>query len=139
MIEKSDSTRLALATIAILGQAPGIKNHYFFQLITDNDEHTMSSLSLLLIIGVLIWLWLASLKSRDIAIQTARGSCNHQGLQLLDATVSLQKIRPYYENSNDYGVKRTYVFDYSDDGVSRQTGCIVMHNTRVVTVILEDR
>lgn len=99
----------------------------------------MSSLSLLLIIGVLVWLWLASLKSRDIAIQTARGSCNHQGLQLLDATVSLQKIRPYYENSNDFGVKRTYIFDYSGDGVSRQTGCIVMQNTRVVSVILEDR
>jgi hypothetical protein len=90
----------------------------------------MSSLSLLLIIGVLVWLWLASLKSRDIAIQTARGSCNHQGLQLLDATVSLQKIRPYYENSNDFG---------SGDGISRQTGCIIMHNTRVVSVILEDR
>lgn len=99
----------------------------------------MNALTLLLLIGLLVYFWLASLKSRDIAIQTARGSCRQQGLQLLDGTVSLRNIRPYYRNSHDLGLQRTYVFDYSGDGISRQTGCVIMQNNRVMTVVLEER
>jgi hypothetical protein len=99
----------------------------------------MDALNLLLLIAILVWFWLASLKCRDIAIRTARGSCQQQGLQLLDGTVSLRSFRPYYRGSSDFGVKRTYVFDYSGDGLSRQTGCVIMHNTRIMTVVLEDR
>jgi hypothetical protein len=97
----------------------------------------MSSLTLLVIIGLLVWFWQDSLKSRDIAIQVARTSCRQQELQLLDGTVSLQTIRPYYRSCDDYGLKRTYVFDYSGDGISRQTGCVVLYNTRVVSIVLE--
>ena len=97
----------------------------------------MSSLALLAVIGLLVWFWLESLKSRDIATRVARNSCRQQELQLLDGTVSLQTLRPYYHNRDDYGLKRTYTFDYSGDGVSRQTGCVVLYNTRVVSIVLE--
>jgi len=97
----------------------------------------MSSLALLLLIAVIVWVWQANLHSRDIAVQTARGSCQAQNLQLLDATVAIQKVIPYYRSSNDFGLQRTYVFEYSGDGFSRQTGCVVMHNAAVQTVVLE--
>ena len=97
----------------------------------------MSSLAILLLIAVCVWLWQANLHSRDIAVQTASGSCKAQGLQLLDGTVSIKHIKPYYRSSNDFGIQRTYLFDYSGDGFSRQTGCVVMHNAAVQTVILE--
>jgi hypothetical protein len=97
----------------------------------------MSSFTLLIVIGLLVWFWLESLKSRDIAIQVARTSCRQQELQLLDGTVSLRTIRPYYRNRDDYGLKRTYSFDYSGDGISRQTGCVVLYNSRVVSIVLE--
>ena len=96
-----------------------------------------SPLAILLLIVVIVWFWQANLRSRDIAVQTARGSCKAQGLQLLDGTVSIKRIKPYYRSSNDFGIERTYVFDYSGDGFSRQTGCVVMHNTTVRTVVLE--
>jgi hypothetical protein len=96
----------------------------------------MTSLTLLMFIGLLVCLWLESLKSRDIAIGVARASCRQQELQLLDGTVSLQTLRPYYRNPDDYGVMRTYSFDYSGDGVSRQTGCVVLYNHRVVSIVL---
>lgn len=96
-----------------------------------------SSLAILLLIAVIVWFWQANLHSRDIAVQTARGSCKAQGLQLLDGTVSIKRIKPYFRNSNDFGIERTYIFDYSGDGFSRQTGCVVMHNTIVRTVVLE--
>jgi hypothetical protein len=97
----------------------------------------MSSLALLVVIGLLVWFWLESLKSRDVAIQVARISCRQQELQLLDGTVTLQTIRPYYRNHDDYGLKRTYTFDYSGDGISRQTGCVVLYNGRVASIVLE--
>jgi Protein of unknown function (DUF3301) len=97
----------------------------------------MSSLTLLVIIGLLVWFWLESLKCREIAMQVARTSCRQQELQLLDGTVSLQSMRPYYRNREDFGLKRTYTFDYSGDGISRQTGCVVLYNNRVVSIILE--
>ncbi|MDH3527377.1 MAG: DUF3301 domain-containing protein [Gammaproteobacteria bacterium] len=97
----------------------------------------MSSLTLLFCIVILVWFWLASLNCRDIAIRTGRASCAHQGLQFLDDTVSLRNLRPYYRNVDDLGIRRTYVFDYSGDGISRQTGCIVLHNTRVTSVVFE--
>ena len=97
----------------------------------------MSALALLVIIGLLVWFWLESLKSRDIAITVARNSCREQDLQLLDGTVSLETIRPFYRNIDDYGLKRTYTFDYSGDGISRQTGCVILYNNRVMSIVLE--
>ena len=97
----------------------------------------MSSLTMLLLIGLLVWFWLESLKCRDIAIHIARSSCRQQDLQLLDGTVSLRSFRPYFKNRDDYGVKRTYTFDYSGDGFSRQTGCVVLYNSRIMSVVLE--
>jgi len=99
----------------------------------------MSSLAFLLLIAVLVWLWQANLHSRDIAVQTAGRSCKAQDLQLLDGTVSIKHIKPYYRSRNDFGIQRTYVFDYSGDGFTRQTGCVVMHNTAVQTIVLEGR
>jgi hypothetical protein len=96
----------------------------------------MFSLTLLIVIGLLVWFWLESLKSRDIATRVAWTSCRQQELQLLDGTVSLRTIRPYFRNHVDYGLKRTYNFDYSGDGVSRQTGCVVLYNCRVVSIVL---
>jgi deoxycytidylate deaminase len=96
----------------------------------------MSSLALLALIGLLVWFWLESLKSREFAIRVARNSCREQELQLLDGTVSLETVRPYFRNRDDYGLQRTYTFDYSEDGVSRQTGCVILHNNRVVSIVL---
>ncbi len=97
----------------------------------------MASIILLALIALLIWFWQESLKSREIATQVARASCRRQELQLLDGTVSLQTLRPYYRSRDDYGLKRIYTFDYSGDGVSRQTGCVVLYNDRVTSIILE--
>ena len=97
----------------------------------------MSSLTLLLLIGLLVWFWLQGMKCRDIAIRIARSSCRQQELQLLDGTVALRSLRPYFSSPDDYGLKRTYTFDYSGDGFSRQTGCVVLYNRRVMSIVLE--
>jgi hypothetical protein len=97
----------------------------------------MGSLAFLLLLVLLVWFWQTSLATRDRAIVTARETCKHNGLQLLDGTTSLQNIRPYYSRTNGPGFKRTYTFDYSEDGITRQNGCIVMHNMQITAVLLD--
>ena len=99
----------------------------------------MSPLLLLLIVAGLVWYWQASMKCRDIAIATARHTCAREGLQLLDGTVSLRDIRPFYSRGERPGLLRTFGFEYSTDGFSRLTGCIVLRNTRVESIIMDSQ
>ena len=96
----------------------------------------MAPLVLLLIIVLLVWLWQTSQRCRDIAIQTARQTCEQQGVQILDGTASLQSMRPYYTRAGGPGLKRIYTFDYSDDGFERRSGCIIMHNSQISSVLV---
>jgi hypothetical protein len=98
----------------------------------------MSHLLLLLILAGLVWYWQAGMQCRDIAIATARNTCALEGLQLLDGTVALRRIRPFYNGSRQFGLLRTFGFEYSTDGISRLSGCIVLRNTGVESIILEE-
>ncbi|MDH3832478.1 MAG: DUF3301 domain-containing protein [Gammaproteobacteria bacterium] len=97
----------------------------------------MTPLVLLLLIVVLVWFWQVSLQCRDLAIVTARTTCKQQGVQFLDGTASLQTIRPYFSRGTGPGLKRTYTFDYSEDGIDRRTGCIIMHNAQISAVLTD--
>jgi len=97
----------------------------------------MTPLVLLLLIVVLVWFWQVSLQCRDLAIVTARETCKQQGVQFLDGTASLQTIRPYFSRGTGPGLKRTYTFDYSEDGIDRRTGCIIMHNAQISAVLTD--
>ncbi|MGD2137138.1 MAG: DUF3301 domain-containing protein [Gammaproteobacteria bacterium] len=99
----------------------------------------MTSLAMLLLIAVLVLFWQSSLHSRDTAIRTAREICSNHGLQFLDGTASLQKIRPGYSRHGGAGIRRTYTFDYSENGIERKRGCIIMWNSHIRTVLLEER
>lgn len=97
----------------------------------------MTPLALLLLIVILVWFWQISQQCRDRAIATARETCRQQGVQFLDGTASLQTIRPYFSRGSGPGFKRTYTFDYSEDGIARRTGCIIMHNAQVSAVLTD--
>jgi hypothetical protein len=102
-----------------------------------NGYRSMTPLSLLLLIMLFLWLWRTGQDSRDTAIATARETCQRQGLQFLDGTPALQKIRPCFSRRTGIGMRRVYTFDYSADGIGRKTGCIIMHNTQVSAVLLD--
>lgn len=96
----------------------------------------MTPLALLLLIVFLVWFWQISQRCRDAAIQIARQTCKQQGVQFLDGTASLQSVKPYYTRAGGPGLKRTYIFDYSADGLARQTGCIIMHNSQITSILM---
>ncbi|MES9856207.1 MAG: DUF3301 domain-containing protein [Sedimenticola sp.] len=92
----------------------------------------MSSLSILLLFGALIWFWLDSARAREIAIAACTTACEQRGLQLLDQTVSLRRLGLRWTD-NGIRIRRLFRFDYSEEGTFRLTGYIIF-----IGVTLED-
>ncbi len=78
------------------------------------------------ILGGLFWLWFDSTRVHEIAVARARNQCDLMEVQLLDATVSLAKIKPARDENGHLTLQRTYTFEYSDTGNNRQPGSITM-------------
>ena len=91
----------------------------------------MQPLLWLAAIALLVWFWLQSLRARELAIRTANELCQRQGLQLLDATVSLSGLRPRRNERGHMALLRTYQFEYSTDGAERQKGFVLLLGLQV--------
>jgi hypothetical protein len=84
-----------------------------------------------------VGLWYIGRSSHDRAVETARETCRRQGVQFLDGTAVLKSVRPAWSRTEGPALERTYTFDYSEDGVTRLSGCIVMRNFRVTAILLD--
>jgi hypothetical protein len=89
--------------------------------------HETFAISLLLItVG---WLFLDSLRSQEKAIAICSKACEERNVQLLDQTVSVYRIGVRW-GAEGIRLRRTYRFDYSDDGEDRHTGHLILVGTR---------
>jgi hypothetical protein len=79
---------------------------------------------LVLASGVLVWQVLRAMHERALAV--AMISCRDAGLQLLDATVALQRIG-LARSDGQFGWQLDYGFDVSADGQQRRSGRIRFH------------
>ena len=88
----------------------------------------MSAASLipLLLLGLLLWFWQNTLRIRELAVSAARQTCDRQNLQLLDGTVVLHRLSLKRNPAGRMTLRRTFLFGYSEDGVERHTGFIIM-------------
>ncbi|MBK7464321.1 MAG: DUF3301 domain-containing protein [Betaproteobacteria bacterium] len=82
-------------------------------------------LALALMVGG-IWLWLDSLKAREIGIQAAQRACAEEGLQFLDETVVGSFFRLARNDEGHLQLRRVYAFEYSDTGDNRCTGSVTL-------------
>ena len=78
------------------------------------------------------WLWLDSLKAREVAIAAARAACAAEGLLLLDATVSIANLKLARDDDGRLRLQRAYDFEYSDTGDNRKKGGLVLLGHRVI-------
>jgi len=76
----------------------------------------------LLLLG---WFWLDSLRAREMATEICRAVCQQRELQFLDQTVALRHLRL---RRTDAGLRwrRVYRFDFSDEGIGRRSGYLVL-------------
>lgn len=86
----------------------------------------------ILVLGAVAWLWLDSLKAREIAIGAARAACTAEELMLLDATVAISALKLARDNDGRLKLQRAYDFEFSDTGNNRLKGSVVMLGHRVV-------
>lgn len=93
-------------------------------------------LLVLALLGAAVWLWLDSLKAREIAIAAAKAACRAEQLLLLDDTVAISRISVGRDEDSTLRLRRLYGFEYSDTGDDRRSGSILMLGTHVRVIRL---
>lgn len=76
------------------------------------DDHAMSVLWGFFAIAVVVALWYFHLRARERAILAARAYCTQHGLQLLDESVALVRLRPSFDGP--LRARRWYRFKVGD-------------------------
>ncbi len=85
----------------------------------------MSHLLIVCLLLLLGWFWLDSLRAREIAIGICQAACRQRDLQWLDQTVALRRLGLTWR-SEGVRLRRVYRFDFSEEGMERRQGYIVM-------------
>jgi hypothetical protein len=85
----------------------------------------MSNLFAILLLLLLGWFWLDSLRAREIALGICKAACVARGLQLLDQAVVLRRLGLSWRGDG-IRLRRVYRFDFSEEGVGRHSGYLVL-------------
>ena len=100
-------------------------------------ELSWGLLLLLVALGAFALFWADTLGARDRANAAARETCTSTGAALLDGTVAFHRLRVVRGDDGRPAFERTYLFDYSPDGVTRRQGFVVVKARRVESIGLE--
>lgn len=97
----------------------------------------MSILLLLLGLGIFLWFWQDSLRSKELARDACIRACRRYGVQLLDDTVALDKLWLRRNGSGRLCLERRYTFEFTDTGISRTGGVVVMVGNAVEILAMD--
>jgi hypothetical protein len=89
-------------------------------------ELSWTLLVLLIAMLAAAWFWHDSLGAREAANVAALETCARTGAALLDGTVAFRRLEAVRVRGGALGFRRTYVFDYTRDGATRQQGFVVL-------------
>jgi hypothetical protein len=89
-------------------------------------ELSWTLLGLLAALIAIAWYWHDSLGAREQANEAAFETCRGTGASLLDGTVAFRGLRAVRVRGGTLQLRRTYVFDYTRDGHTRQQGFVVL-------------
>jgi hypothetical protein len=95
----------------------------------------MDSLAAIVLLLLLGWFWLDSLRAREIAIGICRAACEQRDLQLLDQAVALQRIS-LGRTPNGLRLRRVFRFDFSEEGVGRRSGYLILRGIELEALSL---
>lgn len=85
----------------------------------------MTNLLAILVLLLIGWFWLDSLRAREIATGICKSACQRHDLQFLDQAVALRRLGMVWTQAG-LRVRRVYRFDFSEEGVGRHSGYLVM-------------
>ncbi len=81
-------------------------------------------------IGAAVWFWLDSARAREIATAICVSGCRQRDVQFLDQTVGLQRMGLRW-TAHGIRIRRIFRFDYSEEGLERRRGHVVMVGTNL--------
>lgn len=84
----------------------------------------------LLVIAIAVWIWTDALRAREQAIRHGHELCRNAGVQLLDQSVSLKRLR-FGRRDGLPTFLRRYGFEVSLDGSDRHRGHIDLSGDRL--------
>ena len=92
----------------------------------------MQEILLIGIVLAIIAYWWDTTRTNELAMRSCRRLCQSAGVQLLDATVSRQRVWLRRHPQGGIQLCRLYSFEYSQDNHNRQFGYIVLLGHQVV-------
>jgi len=87
--------------------------------------------------GLAGWFVFDALRAREAATRIAREACKQYGLQLLDDTVQGPRLRFARDAEGIARLRRSFVFELSDDGFNRRWGSLIMLGEQLESLQLE--
>lgn len=97
----------------------------------------MSEILVLIIVALGGWFAFDALRAREAATLAAREACRAQGLQFLDDTVQGARTRFGRDAEGLLRLRRTFSFEFSDDGMNRRAGQVVLLGARLESLQLD--
>lgn len=85
-----------------------------------------TTLVLLLVLMVAVWLWSDGLRARELALATGVRACREMNVQHLDQTVALRRMALRRTQSGRIAILRAYGFEFTADGAGRRHGLVVV-------------
>ena len=99
---------------------------------------TLGDLLILTLLGAGGWYWWVSIRVREVAVAEARRATRHADVQLLDQTVAQDRVSMSRDAEGRWRIWRQYRFEYSRDGVNRETGHVIMLGSRLHAVVVAE-
>lgn len=84
----------------------------------------------LLLIAAAVWAWMDVLHARERAIAHGHRLCADAGVQLLDQSVAVSRVRLVWRDGLP-ALRRRYIFDVSTDGSDRRHGHLDLEGHRL--------
>ncbi|MEE9343744.1 MAG: DUF3301 domain-containing protein [Gammaproteobacteria bacterium] len=88
----------------------------------------------MLLLALLFALWQNTTAAREVAIFSARQTCQQLGYQLLDDTVAISNFSITGWQTRQFSLRRTYRFEYSADGENPSSGFIIVQGKKVENI-----
>ncbi len=74
----------------------------------------------------MVWLWWDGLGAKEVARNEAKRLCQQSGVQFLDDTVVVKRMRLCRHRSGRLGLYRRFHFEFASDGEQRYPGYVDM-------------
>lgn len=95
----------------------------------------MPTLILLMIAGAAAFAWWSAARAAaERAIEVGRHACQAAGVQLLDQTVHATALRLRRRPDGRLGLERSFRFEFSEDGLARHVGRLVLRGDDLVSI-----